>query len=99
MTLFCRSRGVEAPPEGGAPRDSAEGVAVRTELADRLEVHVDARPAEPLAARPRALEPCRHALADDVALELGHRADDREHRLTDRARGVELLLERDEGDV
>src|SRR2546427_4815641 len=104
MGLSWHARGTEAPPKGGAAtpetaRNRPEGIPVSLELADRLEVHLDARPAEPLAACPRALEARRHALADDVAFELGHRADDREHRLADRARGVELLLERDEGDV
>src|SRR5262249_41244552 len=38
-------------------------------------------------------------LADDVALELGHGADDGEHGLPNGSGGVELLLEGDEPDV
>src|SRR2546425_12126906 len=60
---------------------------------------MERRSAESPPLGSRAIEPGLDALADDVALELGHRADDREHRLADGARGVELLLERDEGHV
>ena len=40
-----------------------------------------------------------HALTDDVALELGHGADDGEHGLADGGGGVELLPEGDEPDM
>src|SRR5262249_5568947 len=35
----------------------------------------------------------------EIALQLGHGADDGDHGLTDGARGVELLLQRDELDT
>src|SRR5439155_25228232 len=102
MGLSWHARGAEAPPKGrtatlDAARNRPQGIAVSLELADRLEVHLDARPAEPLAACPRALEARRHALADDIALDPGHRAHRRQHPLADRARRPELPLERDHG--
>jgi len=53
-------------------------------------------------ANPSSFGPVKsglHPLADDVALELGHGADDGEHGLADGRGGVELLLEGDEPDV
>src|SRR5712692_6230783 len=98
MTLIGCGCGPEAPSKRRAAtvhtaRDRTEGVAGRAELADRLDVHLNGRPAKRLAASPRAFETRRYALADDVALELGHRADDGEHRLPHRTRSIELLLQ------
>src|SRR5262245_40461108 len=84
------------PAAPDATSNRAQGVAVATQLADRFEVDLDGRAAQPRAPRFGALQAGGHALADDVALELGHGADDREHGLPDRGGGVELLLQGDE---
>src|SRR5437899_1377337 len=102
---FQGSAGVaKAAPKGGAttpnaPRDRTERVAVTVKLADGLEVDVHAWPAEFLAPGLGELKAGRHAVSNDVALELGHGADDGEHGLPDRRRRVELFLKRDEIDL
>ncbi len=54
---------------------------------------------QPNAPGPRARHTGLDPLADNVALELGHGADDGEHGLSDGRGGIELLLEGDEADV
>src|SRR5215831_4814281 len=59
---------------------------------------IDACDRSPESDTPRSgmLQAGPDALANDVALKLGHDPDDGEHGLPDRRSGVELFLQRDE---
>ena len=67
---------------------------------ERLDLADHARwrggPAEMPAARLGGPHPGGHALADQRQLQLGHGADDGEHRPAHRAAGVDLILDADE---
>src|SRR5215831_15097211 len=64
-----------------------------------LSIDTSGRSAESDAPHSSVLQPSLDALTNDVALKLGHGADDGEHGLPDWRGGVELLLERDKPDM
>ncbi len=98
---LARSKEAHEPGVGGG-RDAelAGGVPDREPTADHtsqpLRVDVDGRSAEPFAVSPRPPESRPDALSDRAPLELRDCGHDREHRLTERRAGVDLLTEADE---
>src|SRR5215470_18692634 len=71
-----------------------EPLAVQSE--EILTIDTGGRSPEPDTPRAGVFEASPDALANDVALKLGHDPDDGEHGLPDRRSGVELFLQRDE---
>src|SRR5262245_28788654 len=81
----CACR-LKAPPDGRTAAsqpasDLAQRKAFPLKRANCWDIDLDSWTAEFLPPGSRALEASCHALTNDVALELGHRTDDGEHRL------------------
>src|SRR5215467_6065251 len=74
--------------------EQTEPLAVQGE--EILTIDAGDRSPEPHTPRSGVVQAGLDALANDVALKLGHSADDGEHGLPDRGSGVELFLQRDE---